>query len=315
MFLRLALLFLCTSSLLACSSSGGRAPVTDITLENNGIIGTKVAYNGVRQKTYTVERGDTLYGIAWRSGLDVNALIQYNDLNVPYLIHKGQVLQLTSDKYRLKKKENSKGDLASQNENKKGKSDCVAQNCNKNNRVELDREKAVAYSKREEGKKENATKNKNKEKTNKNNKIKTTNNQSKVVVSQNKVINNQKVSDWSWPVKGKVTKRFSASQAGMQGISIVSKRGTPILASAPGKVVYAGSGLRGYGNLIIIKHNYDYLSAYAHNEKLLISENEQIKKGQKIAIMGDSGSDHVNLHFEIRYRGKSVDPLRYLPKR
>ena len=101
----------------------------------------------------------------------------------------------------------------------------------------------------------------------------------------------------------------------MQGISIVNKRGTTVRAAASGKVVYAGSGVRGYGNLIIIKHNHDYLSAYAHNETLLVRENEQIKEGQKIALMGDSGSDHVNLHFEIRYRGKSVDPLRYLPKR
>ncbi len=112
-----------------------------------------------------------------------------------------------------------------------------------------------------------------------------------------------------------MSKSFSASQAGMKGISISNQRGTAIYATTSGQVVYAGSGLRGYGNLIIIKHNYDYLSAYAHNEKLLVGENEQIKAGQKIALMGDSGSDSVHLHFEIRYRGKSVDPLRYLTKR
>ncbi|WP_245542284.1 peptidoglycan DD-metalloendopeptidase family protein [Psychromonas hadalis] len=241
------------------------------------------------QKTYTVKKGDTLYGIAWKTGGNVNSLIQHNGLKAPYLIRKGQVLQLTSDKRLSAKKENSKGDLPSQNVNKKGKSDCTAQNCNKNNSVEVAQKKTKAYSANETDK--------------------------KTIAKKNKKIKNAKVSGWSWPVKGKLTKRFSASQAGMQGISIVSKRGSSIIASASGKVVYAGSGLRGYGNLIIIKHNYDYLSAYAHNETLLVGENEQIKRGQKIAIMGDSGSDHVHLHFEIRYRGKSVDPLRYLPKR
>lgn len=101
----------------------------------------------------------------------------------------------------------------------------------------------------------------------------------------------------------------------MKGISLTNQRGTAIYASAPGIVVYAGSALRGYGNLIIIKHNNNYLSAYAHNEKLLVKENEKISEGQKIATMGDSGTENVHLHFEIRYRGKAVDPERYLPKR
>ncbi|WP_413699852.1 peptidoglycan DD-metalloendopeptidase family protein [Psychromonas sp. KJ10-10] len=129
------------------------------------------------------------------------------------------------------------------------------------------------------------------------------------------LLQDKKISGWSWPAKGKVSKSFSASQSAMQGISIAGKRGSAIYVTASGKVVYAGNGLRGYGNLIIIKHNDDYLSAYAHNERLLVGENDDIKNNQIIAEMGDSGSGHVHLHFEIRYRGKSVDPSRYLPKR
>lgn len=125
----------------------------------------------------------------------------------------------------------------------------------------------------------------------------------------------KKIAGWAWPSSGKLIKKFSSSSSGLQGIGIKSDRGSPIKAAADGKVVYAGSGLRGYGNLIIVKHNNDYLSAYAHNEKLLVKENQTVKKGQKIALMGDSGTHDVYLHFEIRYQGKSVNPLRYLPKK
>ena len=91
--------------------------------------------------------------------------------------------------------------------------------------------------------------------------------------------------------------------------------GDPVLAAAEGKVVYAGSGLRGYGNLIILKHNNTYLTAYAHNKSLLVKEDQTVKKGQKIAEMGDSDADRVKLHFEVRRQGKPVDPSKYLPAR
>lgn len=120
---------------------------------------------------------------------------------------------------------------------------------------------------------------------------------------------------WAWPSNGKLVKVFSFSDTELQGIRIVDKRDSAIDAAANGKVVYVGSGLRGYGKLIIIKHNNDYLSAYAHNDKLFVKEDQKVKKGQKIALMGDTGANKVYLHFEIRYKGKSVDPLQYLPKR
>ena len=98
-----------------------------------------------------------------------------------------------------------------------------------------------------------------------------------------------------------------------KGLDISGKAGDPVLAAADGKVVYAGSGLRGYGNLIIIKHNNTFLTAYAHNQALLVKEDQAIKRGQKIAEMGSSDADQVKLHFESRRQGKPVDPAKYLP--
>jgi lipoprotein NlpD len=118
--------------------------------------------------------------------------------------------------------------------------------------------------------------------------------------------------DWTWPVKGKVVGGFSES-ANLKGIDIAGNAGQPVLASAPGRVVYAGSGLRGYGKLIIIKHNKTYLSAYAHNREILVKEGDQVSRGQKIAEMGNTDTDQVKLHFEIRRLGKPMDPARYLP--
>lgn len=123
-----------------------------------------------------------------------------------------------------------------------------------------------------------------------------------------------KVSRWSWPVKGKLIGKFSAKEQGNKGIKISGHRGDVIKAAASGRVVYAGSALRGYGYLVIIKHSDDYLSAYAHADKILVREKQSVKAGQAVATMGSSGTDRVMLHFEIRYHGKSVDPLKYLPK-
>jgi lipoprotein NlpD len=118
--------------------------------------------------------------------------------------------------------------------------------------------------------------------------------------------------EWLWPAKGRIVSSFSET-ANLKGIDIAGKEGDPVLASAPGRVVYAGAGLRGYGKLIIIKHNKTYLSAYAHNREILVKEGQQVSKGQKIAEMGSTDADQVKLHFEIRRLGKPMDPVRYLP--
>jgi lipoprotein NlpD len=118
--------------------------------------------------------------------------------------------------------------------------------------------------------------------------------------------------DWAWPTSGKVIAGFSEG-SNLKGIDIAGKAGQPVLASAAGRVVYAGAGLRGYGKLVIVKHNNTYLSAYAHNREILVKEGQQVSKGQKIGEMGDTDADQVKLHFEIRRLGKPIDPAKLLP--
>jgi len=120
---------------------------------------------------------------------------------------------------------------------------------------------------------------------------------------------------WAWPTAGGApTVLAGFDEARNKGLDIGGKAGDPVLASADGRVVYAGAGLRGYGNLIILKHNNTYLTAYAHNQALLVKEDQNVRKGQKIAEMGNSDADRVKLHFEIRRQGKPVDPSKYLPR-
>ncbi len=118
---------------------------------------------------------------------------------------------------------------------------------------------------------------------------------------------------WAWPIAGSASVLAGFDEQRNKGLDIAGKAGDPVLASADGRVVYAGAGLRGYGNLVILKHNNTYLSAYAHNQVLLVKEDQTVRKGQKIAEMGNSDADRVKLHFEIRRQGKPVDPSRYLP--
>lgn len=116
-----------------------------------------------------------------------------------------------------------------------------------------------------------------------------------------------------WPAQGTTVRGFDGGNS--KGIDIANALDTPVVAAANGTVVYAGNGLRGYGNLLIVKHNADYLTAYAHNSKLLVAEGQTVSQGQEIAKMGDTDNDRVALHFELRYKGQSIDPARYLPTR
>jgi lipoprotein NlpD len=118
---------------------------------------------------------------------------------------------------------------------------------------------------------------------------------------------------WAWPAAGPVVAPFDDART--KGLAIGGKAGDPVFAAADGRVVYAGSGLRGYGNLVIVKHNANFLTAYAHNQALLVKEDQIVKRGQKIAEMGSTDADRVQLHFEIRKQGKPIDPSRLLPQR
>lgn len=121
------------------------------------------------------------------------------------------------------------------------------------------------------------------------------------------------VQGWNWPATGALIGGFG--EGGGKGIDIAGERRAPVFAAAPGKVVYSGEGLRGYGRMLIVKHADEYLTAYAHNEVLLVKEGDWVKGGQKIAEMGDTDADRVKLHFEVRQYGKPLDPLKYLPER
>ena len=119
--------------------------------------------------------------------------------------------------------------------------------------------------------------------------------------------------NWLWPANGPLVGGFDEIKN--KGVDIGGSAGDPVLAAADGRVVYVGAGLRGYGNLIILKHNNTYLTAYAHNQALLIKEDQSVRRGQKIAEMGNSDADRVKLHFEVRRQGKPVDPIKFLPPR
>lgn len=289
---------------------------------------------------YTVKAGDTLYAIAWMYGADVRALAEQNGLDATHHVRTGQVIH-----YSLPNSTPSQAQIATtstlpEHRVKVGDSLSVLAEDNGFRLAELgafnhikapyvihpgqiirfpaqtsasttsDATNSPAFGSKDSFNVERAVDQKS-EKSN-----------SKSVVDKNqtdysdpaKQINN-KLLTWRWPAKGTVVGGFSAGEQSNKGIDISGKRGQPVVAAAGGRVVYAGNALRGYGNLIIIKHNEDYLSAYAHNDALRVTEQQVVKAGQKIADMGSSESSDVRLHFEIRYRGQSVNPLRYLPKR
>lgn len=140
-------------------------------------------------------------------------------------------------------------------------------------------------------------------------------NKSPVAPQSTKNLTHSRKIQWHWPAEGNLIATFSSNQGLNKGIDIEGELGDSVYAASAGKVVYAGSGLRGYGKLIIVKHSDKYLSAYAHSRQLLAREGDRVKSGEKIAEMGSTGTDTVKLHFEIRHDGKPVDPLRFLPRK
>lgn len=228
-----------------------------------------------RPKTHVVVPGDTLFSIAWRYGLKYEELAKYNGIAAPYIIKPSQVIRL---------------DLQSPTTaTPVAKSSPPLKNTTDSRQKETSSSRNSVYSR-----KENKT-------------LKPT--------SATKVVTNVVAPQWRWPAKGIILSSFQGNDGFNKGIDLGGKLGEPVLAAAAGQVVYAGSGLRGYGKLLIIKHNETFLSAYAHNERLRVKEGDLVKVGQVIADMGSSGTDRVKLHFEIRRDGTPVDPLKYLPRR
>lgn len=276
--------------LLGCSSRHAPAPVTTLELRENFY--QQRNRGTLNATTYTVQRGDTLYAIAFRAGKDVRELAKLNGIASPYTIYPGQRLRLTG-----KAKAAQQTKPASSKATSTAKT-TPAKNTNKNNSNSAKSNssaksvKAVA-PKNQKGYVQSQAKNNKK--------------------TANPTLNRDLV-QWQWPVKGKIISSFSSQQHGNKGIDISGREGDKVVAAASGQVVYAGNALRGYGNLIIIKHNDDYLSAYAHNRKLLVKEKQMVTAGQHIAELGSTDATDARLHFEIRFRGTSVNPLKYLPK-
>jgi lipoprotein NlpD len=221
---------------------------------------------------YQVKKGDTLYGIAWRYGLDYREVGVWNGIASPYRIYTGQVLRLQAPGAPVAKPK------AARTAPLTGTPAATAQAAGKPPQT----------------------------------------------VAQAPVVRRQAASGetppgsalrWRWPLQGQVVQTFRARDRTRQGIRIKGQPGQRVEASEAGKVVYSGSGLIGYGNLIIVKHNKDYLSAYGFNRKLLVKEGALVAKGEPVAEVGQAAGGTYQLHFEIRRNGTAVDPLRLLPRR
>lgn len=258
------LLGLVCCSLLACGGNA-RAPVEDRNARPS---------SQSPSSTYRVQRGETLYSIAFRYGLDYRKVAAANRIPPPYIIYPGQKIYLkevTPAPAPAKR-------AATPRKATPAPTPVVAK-------------KPVA----------------------KTTAVSKTPPATVVKKSSAGTYAGRAVSAWRWPTSGRVTRVYSSSVH--KGIDIGGRRGDAVVAVAAGKVVYAGTGIVGFGELLIVKHNEVYLSAYGHNDRLLVAEGDTVRAGQKIAEKGSSGTDTVKLHFEIRREGKPIDPQRLLPRR
>ena len=280
------------------------------------------------KQIYVVQRGDTLYSIALKYGLDVNQLAERNGIVDPRELRIGQQVELyashsegqaahpeqtTSQPILYSIYEDSSPDLTG---DKPGGLPLNDQNSSAFLKTEP-RAAMLPYSDAtlsqlgdsvETTMPSKEMAGKNAEPNHKSAAEKSSGNDDASHLESR----NSSGINWGWPADGQVMSRFSQKS---KGVGIAGRVKQPVLASASGVVVYSGSGLRGYGNLVIIKHNDTYLSAYGHNSKVFVHEGEKVSKGQKIAEMGNTEGGAVKLHFEIRERGKPVDPLNFLPNR
>ncbi|PJG59615.1 peptidoglycan DD-metalloendopeptidase family protein [Aeromonas cavernicola] len=327
--------------LVACSSSKTAAPVDGV--GNEPFVSTIPARqmgqssNAIGGKTYTVKRGDTLYSIAFNSGNDVPSLASLNSISPPYHIYPGQQLRLDGASTGLASSRSAatyqvrRGDTLSSIGRQFGMTpQALAQHNSLSAPYALQAGQVlnVQSASRSAASSGEATR---PVPVTRPVSIATTSNQATPFIAQKpieqsitkeysgsakqKITKSQSQPTWHWPAQGRIVEGFSVAEQGNKGIDIAGKKGQPIYAASSGSVVYAGSALRGYGKLIILKHDDDYLSAYAHNDELRVREGDNVKGGSVIASMGSTDAPDVRLHFEIRYRGKSINPMNYLPKR
>lgn len=266
----------------ACSSTSVYTPVDERSM--GGRHAVKVVSSQPPDQ-YRVRRGDTLYSIAFRYGLDFRALARQNNIGNRYQIYPGQVLSLKSapqvkSSVKTAPKASSKMSVKSS-------------------------VKPVAPAKpiKRASSKQTAAP------------VAVTKSKATSAAKSPPAVVKARTLQWRWPVSGKIIQRFSNKGKINKGINFAGRTGEPVFAAESGKVVYAGSGLLGYGNLVIIHHNQKFLSAYAHNSRIIVKENDKVKIGDKIAEIGNSGAARTMLHFEIRRDGQPVDPMLYLPRK
>ena len=283
--------------LTGCASKGQHAPVTE-----RGVTGTKSDVAGKksprekdwRPEAYVVQKGDTLYSIAFNYGFDYHELAELNGIKDPRVISIGQEIRLFPGRQLSASRANETVETKPSESLPKEQPKLV--------KYAYSEAALAQIEKVQEPGKPDA---------------------SPVAKMETKPATDEGTGgaadegeeaaiEWGMPTQGKLIGQFSEA-ANRKGIDIAGKLGQPVVASAAGKVVYSGSGLRGYGKLIIIKHNKTYLSAYAHNDKVLVKEGQNVTRGQKIALMGNTDAERVELHFEVRRLGKPVDPAKYLP--
>ncbi|SEI12224.1 peptidoglycan DD-metalloendopeptidase family protein [Pseudomonas fuscovaginae UPB0736] len=268
---------LALSALLAGCSSAPKNGVRVV--DRNGNVTSSASAAPQRPMTTTgqhvVVRGDTLFSIAFRYGWDWKALAARNNIQEPYTIHVGQAIRFDS-------RSNSTAAVATST---------TTSSSSSSSKTTITRRPATVAG-------------------------------TPAAVTPTPTATATPTpppgpapKGWAWPANGILIGKFASNGSLNKGIDIAGDLGQPVLAASDGSVVYAGSGLRGYGELVIIKHSDTYVSAYGHNRRLLVREGQQVKVGQTIAEMGSTGTDRVKLHFEIRRQGKPVDPLQFLPRR
>ncbi len=318
-------LFIVCFLLIGCSTTQSPVPVVDrVKTDLPGSTSKSTQATDLNNQFYTVQKGDTLYSIALNHGIDFKKIAEWNDIVDPKTIKPGQRINLSAptkdsqpalfalpgQPIETTIEPNLEPPVAVSQESASGAGGKVKTDLKTSPKaLKLPfSEQNVARLKDPANILPIVQTPTSSPMVERNTRIESAS-QSESQKSEKMI--NQSDTEWIWPTTGKVLSSFSKNS---KGVKIAGQAGQAILASAAGEVVYSGHGLRGYGNLIIIKHNNTFLSAYAHNSKILVKEGEAVVKGQKIAEMGNTDTDITQLHFEIRKNGKPVDPLEYLPK-
>lgn len=280
--------------LSGCANRSEPAPVESV---YRGSSYYHYAPNSWSEETYTVRAGDTLYSIAFRASMDTREIARLNNLSEPYAIYPHQVLRLKSTTPAVQT-----AATPSTTEPETNKNEGVATTSqtgygeNVGNASQAETVAEVRETTQPVAQPQGVV---------------------RPQISRPRSPEREVASAdirWRWPSSGRVVKRFSTREPMNHGLEFSGSRGDPIIAAAAGKVVYVGTALRGYGRLVILKHNDDYITAYGHNDSVLVQEQQWVESGQQIATMGKSGREDVRLRFELRLRGNSVNPENYLPR-